>query len=161
MSDLALGILAVVMIGMLGLPFIVNYHKQKRKNNLLKERLRSEAKVEHLPASAFQTWRDSYCIVLDPTKAELHFLNALENKIQRIDLSQVRICRPIRTYRELNEGKESRQIIRKVSLVFDRLDEQKNPFEITLYDEFLSHFQLDEWEIALNWSKKINSFIMG
>jgi len=56
----------------------------------------------------------------------------------------------------MKEGKEKRQIINKVSLVLDHLDDQKRAFEIELYDENKSDYMINEWELAQSWSQKIN-----
>lgn len=146
------------MIGMVCLPLILNHFKQKNKGNLLKERLKSEAQVAHLKTSDFATWREAYCIGLDKENNHLLFLNSLENEvqIQKIDLSHVRLCRPIRNFREIKNGKEKRQIINKVSLVLDQFDEHNTPFTIDLYDEEKSDYLINEWELAQTWSKKVN-----
>ncbi|MDR7130319.1 hypothetical protein J2X69_002669 [Algoriphagus sp. 4150] len=158
MSELTLIILTVTLTGMVCLPLILNHFKQKNKGNLLKERLRKETQADHLKSSDFETWREAYCLGLDQENNRLLFLNLLEtdNEVQKIDLSQIRLCKPNRDFREAKEGKEKRQIIKKVSLVLDQFNELNKPFEIELYDEDKSDYMINEWELAQEWSKKIN-----
>ncbi|WP_339756588.1 hypothetical protein [Algoriphagus aquimarinus] len=158
MSELTLIILSVALTVMVCLPLILNSLKQKSKGNLLKEKLKSEAQVSHLKTGDFETWREAYCIGLDQENNQLLFLNSLENEtlVQKIDLSHIRLCRPIRNFRETKAGKEKRQIINKVSLVLDQFDEHTKPFTIDLYDEEKSDYMINEWELAQTWSQKIN-----
>jgi hypothetical protein len=84
------------------------------------------------------------------------YLHENGSAIQKIDLENFKTCTPIKTHREMKEGKEKRQIINKVSLVLDHLDDQKRAFEIELYDENKSDYMINEWELAQSWSQKIN-----
>lgn len=158
MSELTLIILSIVLIGMVCLPLILGHFKQKSKGNLLKEQLKAETHTPHLSAQDFETWRESYCIGLDHRNSQLLYLNVLENEslVHRIDLALVRLCKPIRSYREVKEGKEKHQIINKISLVLDQFDEQQKPFEIEFYDEAKNDYIVNEWELAQAWSKKVN-----
>ena len=158
MNELSLIIFSIVLIAMVCLPLIINHFKHKNKSNLLKVRIQSEAQASHLKSSDFETWREAYCIGLDQQNNQLLFLNVLETdtKVQKIDLSQVRLCKPIKSFREIKKGKENLQIINKVSLVLDHLDEQNRPIEVELYSEDKSDYLVNEWEIAQNWSKKVN-----
>jgi len=143
---------------MVCLPLILGHIKQKNKGNALKERLKSEAQLSHLKASDFETWREAYCIGLDQQNKQLLFMSVQDDAshVQIIDLSHVRLCKPIRNYREIKEGKEKRQIINKISLVLDQFDEHKRPFEVEIYDEERSDYIVNEWELAQTWSKKVN-----
>lgn len=158
MSELTLLILSIVLIAMVCIPLSINHFKQRIEGNLLKERLKSETQASHLKASDLETWREAYCIGLDQENKKLLFLNTLETEtqVQKIDLSQVRLCKPIRSFREIKKGKERRQIINKVSLVLDKFDEHNKPFTIDLYDENKSDYMINEWELAQNWAKKVN-----
>tara|TARA_R110002012_G_scaffold320744_2_gene545366 strand:+ start:45781 stop:46269 length:489 start_codon:yes stop_codon:yes gene_type:complete len=158
MNELTMIILSVALVGMVCLPLIISHFKQKSKGNLLKEKLKSIAQADHLKSSDFETWREAYCIGLDQSNNRLLFMNSFENDlhIQKIDLNHVRLCRPIRDFRELKEGKDRRQIINKVSLVLDQYDEHRRPFSIELYDEEKSDYMINEWYLAQTWSKKIN-----
>ncbi|MFC5625929.1 hypothetical protein [Algoriphagus winogradskyi] len=123
------------------------------------EQLKSETQVSHLKSGDFDTWREAYCIGLDQKNGQLLFLNSLEkgNQVQKIDLRQVRLCRPIRNFREMKVGKEKRQIIQKVSLKLDHYDEQSKPVTIEIYDEERSDYMINEWDLAQAWSQKINN----
>ncbi|PZX56568.1 hypothetical protein [Algoriphagus chordae] len=158
MSELTVIIVSIFLIAMVCLPLIINHYKQKNKANLLKERLKSEAQVSHLNTSDFETWRETYCIGLDQHNSQLLFLNILEKDVQvhKFDLGKVRLCRPIRNFREIKEGKVKRQIINKISLVLDQFDEHMKPFEVELYDEEKNDYIINEWELAQTWSKRIN-----
>ncbi|WPR75579.1 hypothetical protein [Algoriphagus sp. NG3] len=158
MTELTLIALSVVLIGMVCTPLILGHFKQKGKGKLLKEKLSSEAQINNLKTNDFQTWREAYCIGLDQDGNQLLFLNSTDNvhQFQKIDLKQVRLCRPIRNFRQVKDGKEKRQIINKVSLVMDSYDDQNPSFTIDLYDEEKSDYLINEWEIAQEWSKKIN-----
>ena len=159
MNQLTLILLSVALIGMVCLPLILNHFKQKNKGNLLKEKLKSEAQVENLNSGDIETWRENYCMGLDQENQHLIFLNGLdegESRLQKIDLALVRLCRPIRNFRETIHGKEKRRIINKVSLVLDRYDEQAKPFTIDMYDEDQSDYMINEWELAQSWAKRIN-----
>lgn len=158
MSTLTLIILSVALIGMVCMPLILTNIKQKRKSNLLRERLKSEFNLQDLKASDFETWRETYCIGLDQKNKQLLFLNTLENEVlvQKIDLKQVSFCKPIRKFREIKKGKEKSQIISKVTLELDQFDEHKKPFIIELFDEEKSDYLINEWELAQTWSKKVN-----
>lgn len=158
MSELTLIILSVALTGMVCLPLIFNHFKQKTKGNLLKERLKAEAQVEHLKAGDFETWREVYCLGLDQQNNQLLFLSLLENEnlVQKIDLETVRLCRPTRQFRETKEGKEKRQIISKITLMLDHFDEQKSPVQLEFYDENKSDYMINEWELAQAWSERIN-----
>ncbi|PZX56065.1 hypothetical protein LV84_02433 [Algoriphagus ratkowskyi] len=158
MNELTLVIISILLITMVCLPLLINHSKQKNKGNLLKEQLKSEGDASHLKARDFETWRESYCIGLDQENKQLLFLNRqeTETKVQKIDLSQVRLCKPIRTFREINKGKEKIQIINKVTLVLDQFNEHIRPFEVEIYNEDLSDYLVNEWELAQTWSKKIN-----
>ncbi|WP_339870283.1 hypothetical protein [uncultured Algoriphagus sp.] len=159
MSELTLIILSVALTVMVCLPLVLTSLKQKNKGNLLKEQLKSEAQVSHLKSGDFETWREAYCIGLDQKNNQLLFLNSMDNEkqVQKIDLSNVRLCRPIRNFREMKVGKEKRQIIQKVSLELDQFDEQTKSFTIDIYDEEKSDYMINEWELAQTWSQKINN----
>jgi hypothetical protein len=160
MSELTLIILSIALIGMVCLPLIFGYFKQKNISRALKSRLKSEADVTHLRDGDFDTWREAYCLGLDQLNGKLLFLNVMgeDSNVQKIELDQVRLCRPIRNFREVIEGKERRQIIYKISLVLDLFDEDRKPFEVELYDEDKSDYIVNEWELAQTWSKKVNDF---
>ena len=161
MNQLTIIILSIVLIGMVCFPLIIYHFRQKGKGNLLMERLKKEGNLSHLRPSDFVTWRQAYCIGLDQQNKQLLFLNTLEtgDQVQKIDLNQVQICKPIRHFREINEGKDRRQIIKKVSLVMDQLDERMKPLEIEFYDEDKNDYMVNEWELAQTWSKKMNDLI--
>ncbi|WP_192346864.1 hypothetical protein [Algoriphagus sp. Y33] len=158
MSELTLIIVTVALTGLVCLPLILNHFRQKSKGNLLKERLKAEMRADHLKISDFETWREAYCMGLDQKNNQLLFLNLLEtnNPVQKIDLGQIRLCKPARQYREVKEGKEKRQIIQKVMLVLDQFNEQNKPLEVEIYDEEKSNYLINEWELAQKWSQKIN-----
>ncbi len=158
MSELTLILLSVVLTGMVCIPLVLGHFKQKGKGQLLKEKLKSEAQINHLKTSDFQTWREAYCIGFDQEGNQLLFLNSNEHvhQFQKIDLAKVRLCRPIRNFRQVKNGKEKRQIINKVSLVMDPYDDHDPPFTIEVYDEEKSDYLINEWDIAQAWSKKIN-----
>lgn len=158
MNGLILVILSVGLIGMVCLPLLLGHYKQKRKSNLLKERLKVESEASHLKASDFHTWREAYCIGLDQRNNQLLFLNSHETNrpFQKIELGAFRLCRPIRDFREVRNGKETKRIIKKISLVLDYYDDHRKPYSIELYDEDKTDYIINEWELAQEWSKKIN-----
>lgn len=155
MNQLILILLAIALIAMVCYPLLKNTFQQKSKGNTLKNRLKAETHSQHLGASDFKTWRDAYCIGLDKSNSQLLYLNLHENgsAVQTVDLQKIRICKPLKTYRE---GKEKRQIINKVSLVLSHFDDQKRPLEIELFDENRSDYMINEWELAQTWAQKIN-----
>ncbi|SFU20156.1 hypothetical protein SAMN04489724_0255 [Algoriphagus locisalis] len=161
MSDLLIIAFSVLLALMMMLPLYISFLKQNKQRNILKDKLRELAPHSQLKKNDFATWRKGYCLALVPEKQQLLYLHLQESSsfFQVIELDQIRLCKPVRVFRELENAEERKQIISKISLVFDQFEEQKKSKELELYDENKSGYLVNEWEVALGWSQKVNDFL--
>lgn len=163
MSELTLIIISVLLIGMVSIPIIRGYAKQKKKNKAIIDLLKKETNASHLPSSSFEVWRENYCLGFDQKNNRLVFMtmDGINPTFGEISLENIRLFRPLKNTRQGKNGKEISHVISRISLMIEHLDEKRKQTELVFFDEGKDDYHIDEWEKAQSWATKLNRQMAG
>lgn len=153
----------LVMSGMIiCAPLFSQFVKRRAAERKLKKQLKAWAAKEGLRLGTIQAWRNLSCIGVDPTKKKVAVLKEGNGiaVFDQLDLKQVRICKPVRSFEMKRTDKGIRNVIRKISLKFEYMDDKHERF-IEVYDLNTQGKISEEWDFAQKWAKKVNQVILN
>lgn len=157
--DPVTAILSLVLFSAFTVPFIYHIQKNKAKEKLLIQKIKTEGQSQGAQATELETWRYQYAIGLDPSKKILlyTFLGEIEVSCS-IPLSDVKKVTISKKSREVGTDEIKKTLTDKVGLEFTHSSGKKNTY-LEFYNSELFSDMAGETLLAEKWAQLIQKHL--
>src|SRR5690606_26397623 len=150
---IGLGTLLVFMVP-------VYWLQQSGKRNKLKriKFLREKADAGGAELGEVACWSGNYCLAIDTSGTTLFYSNQnnLEQPFQKIALQDKMRCKVVTDSRTLKNGKETVQVIDRISLHFERKNPGIAPDQIVIFNSDTDPSISDQMVLVGEWQQRIS-----
>nr|WP_287939613.1 hypothetical protein [Algoriphagus sp.] len=154
--DPVTAVLSVVLFGAFTVPFIYHFQKNKKKDNLLVQKLKDAINAIGGNLDQFESWRHKYAIGLDTQKKVLVYHQ--EGEIGAtfcIPLSEIKKVTVIKKTRELGESKKS--VLEQLGLEIHYVSPTKKSSLVEFYNEEFFSDLMGETLLVEKWAELIRT----
>ena len=150
---IGLGTLLVFMVPV----FWLQQSGKRNKTKRIKA-LRERAAADGADLGEVACWSSSYCLAVDTSGTSVFYSNQnnLEQPFQKIALQDKMRCKVVTDSRTLKNGKETVQVIDRISLHFERKNPGIAPDQIVIFNSDTDPSISDQMVLAEEWQQRIS-----